>query len=212
MLRHETFLDLFIAFLYDARMSQHGKLILLIGPSGVGKSVILKSLKSSHSEFVFPRSATTRSRREGEGDDLYHFVSEEDFTAWLEQGKFLEWAQVHHGARYGTLLSEIVPAIEQGKTVIREVDVQGFESIRKHSLFAAGGTYRLKTIFILPENEEQLIAHITKRAPMADEELKRRIASMQKELAAAKETDVRIVNKEGNLAGTIKKVEDAVLR
>ena len=192
-------------------MSQHGKLVLIIGPSGVGKSVILKSLKSSHADLVFPRSATTRSRREGEGDDLYHFVTEDEFSSWLKEDKFLEFAQVHHGARYGTLLSEIVPAIEQGKTVIREVDVQGFESIRKHPLFQAGGTYRLKTIFILPENEQQLIAHITKRAPMADEELKRRIASMQKELAAAEETDVRIVNKEGDLPGTIRKVEEAVL-
>ncbi len=192
-------------------MSQHGKLVLIIGPSGVGKSVILKSLKSLHSELVFPRSATTRSRREGEGDDLYHFVSEDEFSEWLTEDKFLEFAQVHHGARYGTLLSEIVPAIEQGKTVVREVDVQGFESIRKHPLFAAGGTYQLKTIFILPESEEQLIEHITKRAPMAEEELKRRIASMKTELAVARDCDIQIINTEGDLRGTIGRVEDAVL-
>ena len=185
--------------------------MLLIGPSGVGKSVILKSLKTHHPELVFPKSATTRARREREGDDLYHFVSENEFTIWLEQNKFLEFAQVHHGARYGTLLSEIIPAIEQGKTVVREVDVQGFESIRKHSLFTEGGTYHLKTIFILPENEEQLLSHIQKRAPMEPEELQRRVESMRKELEIAPSTDVQIKNQEGKLKETIAAVEKEIL-
>ncbi len=191
-------------------MSPYGKLVLIIGPSGVGKSVILKKLREKHPEFVFPRSATTRSRRQGEGDDLYHFVTEDEFTAWLKDEKFLEWAQVHQGARYGTLLSEIVPAIEAGKHVIREVDVQGFRSIRKHTLFMKGGTYPLQTIFILPESEEQLVAHITKRAPMAKEELVRRLESMKKELAVAPETDVQIRNPEGRLTETIAAVERAI--
>jgi guanylate kinase len=196
--------------LYHAVMAQ-GKLVLIIGPSGVGKSVILQALRDAHPELVFPRSATTRERRSGEGDDLYHFVSDADFSLWLSQDKFLEWAQVHHGARYGTLVDEIVPAIEQGKTVVREVDAQGFESIRKHSLFAnKTGKYRLRTIFILPESEEQLIDHIRSRAPMAEEELRRRLESMHRELAIASLTDRQIRNKEGSLSETIKAVEDAV--
>lgn len=188
-----------------------GKLVLIIGPSGVGKSVILKTLRSRHPEFVFPRSATTRARREREGDDLYHFVSEEEFTDWINQEKFLEWAQVHKGARYGTLYDEIIPAIEQGKTVVREVDVQGFESLRKDTrYFGDGAKYKLQTIFILPENEQQLIARIIKRAPIADEELKRRIESMQKELAFAALTDVQIINREGKIDETMKEVEKAI--
>ncbi len=187
-----------------------GKLVLIIGPSGVGKSVILKSLKANHPEFIFPRSATTRARREGEGDDLYHFVTEEEFSLWLKQEKFLEWAQVHKGARYGTLLSEIIPSIEQGKTVIREVDVQGFQSIRHHRYFGSEGTYKLYTIFILPESEEQLLRHIQKRAPMAPDELRRRIESMRSELALAKETDKQMRNVEGKLEETICEVERAI--
>ena len=194
---------------YDAHMSQ-GKLVLIIGPSGVGKSVILKALKAKHPEYVFPRSATTRARRAGESDDLYHFVSEENFSKWWKEGEFLEWAQVHKGARYGTLVSEIIPAIKQGKTVIREVDVQGFQSIRCHPYFASGKTYKLYTIFILPESEEQLLKHIQGRAPMAPEELRRRIGSMKKELAVAPETDVQIKNIEGKLAETIAQVEKAI--
>lgn len=190
-----------------------GKLVLLIGPSGVGKSVILKKLRSRHPDYVFPRSATTRARRPGEGDELYHFISEDDFTQWIEEGKFLEWAQVHHGARYGTLLSEILPAIETGKTVVREVDVQGFESIRIHPEFSgASPKHRLQTIFILPENEEQLIERIKNRAPISDAELKNRVSSMKQELQTADHCDVRIRNVEGKLNVTIAEVEKAIAK
>ncbi len=196
--------------LYHAVMEM-GKLVLIIGPSGVGKSVILKTLRDSHPELVFPKSATTRSRRLGEGDELYHFVTDEDFLLWDREGKFLETAQVHHGARYGTLLSEIVPPIEAGKTVVREVDVQGCLSIRKTKLFRRpGGTLRLQTIFILPESVEQLTEHIRKRAPMAEEELRSRMKSVEEELRYAKETDVQIINREGGLSDAIKAVEEAV--
>ncbi len=188
-----------------------GKLVLIIGPSGVGKSVILKTLRDRHPEFVFPRSATTRERRPGEGDELYRFVSEEEFSLWLSEGKFLETAQVHHGGHYGTLLEEIIPQIDQGKTVVREVDVQGFESIRKTSSFGKHGAYKLQTIFILPESEEQLIRHIKGRAPMAGEELDRRLKSMHRELKAAKNTDAQVVNKEGGLEEAVHEVEELIL-
>lgn len=193
-------------------MPKSGKLVLIIGPSGVGKSAILKSLRAAHPEFVFPKSATTRQRRAGEGDDLYHFVSEDDFTTWLSDGKFLEWAQVHRGARYGTLLAEIIPSIEQGKTVVREVDAQGFESIRNHTDFQSGDKYRLQTIFILPESAEQLIDQIQKRAPMPQEELDRRLASMREELKIAEKTNIQIKNPHGKLGQTIAAVERAILR
>ncbi len=185
-----------------------GKLTLIIGPSGVGKSVILKSLRTNHPEFHFPRSATTRARREGEGDDLYQFVSDAEFDALLKAGKVLEWAVVHAGARYGTLSDEIIPYIERGKTVIREVDVQGFVSIRNNPLFANGtAQYTLQSIFILPESKEQLIEHITKRAPMGKEEMDRRLLSMTKELEYADHCTAKVVNAEGKMDKTLKEVE-----
>jgi len=188
-----------------------GKLVLIIGPSGVGKSVILKKLRTKHPEFHFPKSATTRPRRAGEGTELYHFLSDKEFDALIEGKKVLEYATVHGGGRYGTLVDEIIPAIEAGKTVIREVDVQGFESIRKDARFAGtDAPYRLQSIFILPETEAQLIAHITKRAPMEQSELKRRLESMQKELSYATACDVQITNQEGNLDQTIRKVEEVI--
>lgn len=192
-------------------MSNLGKLVLIIGPSGVGKSAILRSLRAAHPEFIFPRSATTRERRPGEGDELYHFVSEADFSTWLHEGKFLEWAQVHKGARYGTLLNEIVPHIEHGKTVVREVDAQGFESISRDPLFGPGGKYKLQTIFILPESAEQLIEQIQKRAPMPKEELERRLESMREELKIAEKTHVQIKNPHGKLEETIAAVRQAII-
>jgi guanylate kinase len=185
-----------------------GKLVLLMGPSGVGKSVILKRLRKAHPEFHFPRSATTRARREREGSDLYHFVTDAEFDRLLNDNKVLEWATVHAGARYGTLVEEIIPHIERGEIVIREVDVQGFESIRNHPLFVGSvPRYRLQSIFILPESKEQLIKHITKRAPMEQEELTRRLKSMEKELAYAELCDHAVKNMEGKMDATINAVE-----
>ena len=185
-----------------------GKLVLIIGPSGVGKSVILQQLHERNPDLHFPRSATTRGKREGEADDLYHFVTDEEFDDLEHNNELLEWAVVHGGARYGTMAKEIIPHIEEGKVVVREVDVQGFDSIRAHKHFRGDdAVYTLESIFILPESKAQLIDHITKRAPIESEELQRRIASMELELEHAKDCDFQIVNKEGELETTIEQVE-----
>ncbi|MDD5026070.1 MAG: hypothetical protein PHH13_01705 [Candidatus Peribacteraceae bacterium] len=192
------------------RSKEHGsgKLLLLIGPSGVGKSVILNALRERHPELHFPRSATTRSRRSGEGDMLYRFVTDEEFDRLIAENKVLEWAVVHGGARYGTLEEEIVPFIESGKTVVREVDVQGFDSIRNHHFFRGpDAPYCLESLFILPERREQLVDRIRKRAPIAEDELQRRIASMERELTYARLCDHQVVNREGALDATIESVE-----
>ena len=185
-----------------------GKLVLIIGPSGVGKSVILKKLRAKHPEFHYPRSATTRARRPGEGDDLYHFVNDTQFDALIADHKILEWATVHGGARYGTMIDEIIPYIEQGKIVIREIDAQGFESIlNDHRFVGSDAPYRMESIFILPENKEQLIQHIQGRSPMSNDELQRRMHSMEKELTYADQCTHKVVNKEGKLKQTIAAVE-----
>ncbi len=214
-MRVECDFSIFDSLLYYRDMSPTpaaGKLVLIIGPSGVGKSVLLKKLRARHPELHFPRSATTRKRRPGEGDDLYRFVSDAEFDGLLSAKKILESAVVHEGARYGTLVDEIIPFIEQGKTVVREVDVQGFDSIRRHPLFAEPQKqYRLQSIFILPESKKQLIKHITKRAPMSDDELKRRLASIEKELQYAKDCDAAVENKEGKMNETLRQVEELII-
>jgi guanylate kinase len=193
--------------------NSQGKLVLIIGPSGVGKSVILKRLRVAHPELHFPRSATTRARRDGEGTELYHFVTEEEFADMERHQKFLETAVVHGVGHYGTMVDEIVPLIEQGKTVVREVDVQGFQSISHNPLFAGeSAPYHLQSIFILPENTEQLVRRIQRRAPITEEELQRRIASMDKELAFADGCTHKVINKDGKLEETIREVERLILQ
>jgi len=185
-----------------------GKLVLIIGPSGVGKSVVLKALHKRCPELHVPRSATTRTRRPGEGEDLYRFVTAEEFDVLIEQGKVLEWARVHEGDRYGTLVEEIIPFIQKGNIVVREVDVQGFDSIRKHKLFEGeNAPYELQSIFILPESKEQLTKHIKERAPIAAEELQRRLASIEEEMSYADLCDARVKNVEGKLDDTVRHVE-----
>ena len=187
-----------------------GKLVLIIGPSGVGKSAIMKRLRASHPEFHYPRSATTRPRREGEDDKNYHFVTNDEFDALIAGGKVLEWAIVHGKDRYGTIHAEIIPPIEAGKTVLREVDVQGFVSIQNSPIFR-DGAHRLQSIFILPESAGQVIAHIEKRAATTHDELQRRLHSMEKELAYADHCDARVLNREGKLDDTVKDVERFIL-
>lgn len=199
--------------MFHSSENEKGKLVLLIGPSGVGKSVILQTLRERHPEIHFPRSATTRPRREGEGDNLYHFVTDEEFDELEQNKELLEWAVVHGGARYGTMAREIIPAIDEGRVVVREVDVQGFDSIRSHKHFRGeGAQYPLESVFILPESKEQLIKHITDRAPIGSDELRRRIASVEHELEHANACDHRIVNREGMLEHTIAEVETILFR
>lgn len=186
-----------------------GTLALLIGPSGTGKSTILKELKARHPGIVFPKSVTTRQRRPGEGDDIYDFVSQEEFEALVRDDGLIEYAQVHGAAYYGTSKKEIVPHLEAGRKVVREVDVQGLEKIRAHALFSPAETARFKlaSIFVLPESKEILLKRITGRAPMSDEEIARRMASMEKELKFAESCDHAITNIEGRISETCAKIE-----
>ena len=135
-------------------------------------------------------------------------MSDEQFDNLVQEGKVLEWAVVHGEARYGTLEEEIIPSIEKGQTVIREVDVQGFDSICSHPHFRGpDAKYKLESVFLLPENKDQLIARIRDRAPISEDELKRRIASMEQELTYADSCNHSVVNKEGELAQTIEEIE-----
>ena len=107
-----------------------GKLILVVSPAGGGKSTLLKYLREQMPEIVFPVSCTTRPMRPGEVEGaVYHFISDEEFQRRAANDEFLEWVYTD-GKRYGTLKSEIVPAVEAGKTVVREIDINGSYKIQ----------------------------------------------------------------------------------
>ena len=173
-----------------------GKIFFFSGPSGVGKGTLIHMLQEKHPEWIFPPSCTTRDPRPGEVDgETYFFITQEEFSQRIERGEFLEWAEVHGGNRYGTLLHKLVEPISEGKIVIREFDVQGFLQAREKLPRAD-----FISFFIVPGNgEQELIERILKRGAMPEEEIARRMDSMRKELAEADKYDHILVSREDQL-------------
>lgn len=185
----------------------NGKLFLISGPSGVGKGTVIGLLKAKYPQFVYPISHTTRAMRESEKEgDVYHFIGEEEFQKGIADGDFLEWAQVHQSHYYGTLKRPIIEALETGKVVVREVDVQGFHSIRK-----VVSAQNLVTIFIKAESMQKLLDRIAKRGKLPEEEIRRRMESAQKELSYAHLFDYQVWSLEGKVNDCALEVEKIIL-
>ncbi|MBU1090201.1 guanylate kinase [Patescibacteria group bacterium] len=186
-----------------------GKLFLVVGPSGVGKGTLVNRLRERHPEFYFSPSATTRIPRKGEKEGRqYHFFSEEEFAKMESAGKFLETATVHETEKYGILREPILRAIQNGKVVIREVDIQGLRKIHenfKKEKFAA--------IFILPPDFVTLEKRILKRQPKISEtELARRLKSAAEEIAQKNLADFEVVSGEGKIEKMVAEVENFIAR
>lgn len=183
-----------------------GKLFLLVGPSGSGKSSVLMELKKQKKEYVYPLSATTRPMREGEKEgDIYYFYTKERFEEGIENHEFLEYAVVHQDHYYGLLKQPITEGLEQGKTIVREVDIQGFDSIREKI-----PQENLVTIFVTAPNKQELIERIVNRAAISEDELEKRKESMHREFARSKDCDYLVENKQGELERTVQKVIDII--
>ncbi len=163
-----------------------GKLIVLSGPGGVGKSTIVKVLKT-HPEFFFSVSATTRLPRPGEVDgEAYHFVSDQEFDSMIQSGEFLEWAEFA-GARYGTPNAPVNAALALGKNVLLEIEIAGARQVRSKRRDAL-------LVFLEPPSFNELEERIRGRATDSEERVKARLALAREEMAAANEFDHRVVN------------------
>lgn len=183
-----------------------GKLILILGSSGSGKGTVLKALRENHPEYVFPLSCTTRDPRPGEVDgEVYRFVEKDEFKRRIDEGDFLEWAVVHGENFYGTLKESIMEPLSEGKTVIREVDVQGLRSIRE--LIPAEN---LRSIFLTVDAWETLRRRILNRSKLPEDELERRRQSFLIESEWAEECDTVIQSREGEIEKLISDVEGAI--
>ena len=171
----------------DQRSGRRGKLIVLAGPSGVGKGSIVARLLAALPDLELSISATTRQPRPPEDEGRhYWFVDRDRFDEMVESGGFLEWADIF-GERYGTPREPVARALAEGRDVLVEIDVQGARQVKA----AEPDAYM---VFITPPSLEELERRLRTRGSETDRQVRRRLAKASDELAAEPEFDVTVVN------------------
>ncbi|MEM8930977.1 MAG: guanylate kinase [Acidobacteriota bacterium] len=170
---------------------------ILSAPSGAGKSTLIQALYRDHAEVTaglgFSVSHNTRPPRESEVDGRhYHFVDEAAFRGLVDDGAFLEWAEVH-GQLKGTSLAEVERLRREGLDLLLEIDVQGAEQVRARLPEAV-------SIFVLPPSFRELEQRLRGRGSEGEEQLRRRLTDAEAELRRAEEFDYVIVNDDATLA------------
>jgi len=163
------------------------RVIVITGPSGVGKGTLIRLLRERLPELGLSVSATTRAPRAGEQQGVdYHFLSDADFDRLIEEGAFLEHAE-YAGRRYGTLRTELERRAAAGEPVLLEIEVQGARQIRESMPSAV-------QVFIEPPSPEALRERLVGRGTDAPEVVERRLRVAAAELAAKDEFQHRVVN------------------
>ncbi|GGD78499.1 guanylate kinase [Microbacterium murale] len=174
----------------QAPRSGRSRLLVLAGPTAVGKGTVAAHIRENHPEIHLSVSATTRPPRPGEVDGVhYFFVDDAEFDRLIAEDALLEHAVVHNRSRYGTPRAPIDHALSEGKTVLLEIDLQGARQVR-----AAEPSATL--IFLLPPSWDELVHRLVGRGTENEEERARRLRTAKVELAAQSEFDYRIVNED----------------
>jgi guanylate kinase len=163
-----------------------GKLLVLSGPGGVGKSTVAKKLREA-GDFWVSVSATTRSPRDNEVDGKdYFFVSEDEFSRMIKADEFLEWAEFA-GNRYGTPQEGVEQALLLGKNVLLEIEIEGAKQVKAHLPQSV-------LVFLEPPTWEELVARLEGRGTDSPERRAERLKLAQEELALASFFDVVLIN------------------
>ncbi|OZD10169.1 guanylate kinase [Rhodococcus sp. 06-235-1A] len=173
----------------SAPATERGRLVVLSGPSGVGKSSVVRLVRAALPELVFSVSVTTRSPRPGETDGQdYHFVSADEFDRMIADGELLEWASIHGGLqRSGTPAAPVNAALEAGSPVLLELDLAGARAVRVSKPEAL-------LVFMAPPTWDDLVSRLVGRATEESAATERRLETARVELAAQDEFDTVVVN------------------
>ena len=164
-----------------------GMLLVVSGPSGVGKGTIVKRIMENDPSIVFSVSATTRAPREGEVNHRdYHFVTEAEYDELVAQDAFLEHAEVH-GHRYGTLKSEVEKRIADGQNVLLDIDTQGALQVMEKAPDAV-------SVFILPPSFQELERRLRGRQTETEADILRRLANARAEVKLLPRYTYALVN------------------
>ncbi|WP_240048615.1 guanylate kinase [Curtobacterium flaccumfaciens] len=164
------------------------KLVVLAGPTAVGKGTVSAHIRQQFPDVNLSVSATTRKPRPGEVDGVhYYFVDDAEFDRMIRDRELLEWATVHNSYRYGTPRPPIDRALDAGEKVMLEIDLQGARQVRDAMPEAV-------LVFLLPPTWEELVRRLIGRGTESADEQARRLETAKVELAAQDEFDVRIVN------------------
>jgi guanylate kinase len=172
------------------RTARRSRLVVLAGPTAVGKGTVSRHIRERYPDVLLSVSATTRAPRPGEIEgEHYYFVSDERFDEMIARGEFLEWATVHNASRYGTPRPPIDAALAAGHSVLLEIDIQGARAVRAAMPEAL-------LVFLLPPSWDELVRRLVGRGTESPEEQTRRLQTARLELQAQDEFDVRVVNRE----------------
>ncbi|WP_445665718.1 guanylate kinase [Fodinibius sp. AD559] len=165
-----------------------GKIIVIVAPSGAGKTTIAQRLLREYPKIQFSVSATTREPRKDEKDgEDYYFLSEEEFDQKIKNEKFLEWEH-YSGNRYGTLRSEVDKLVESGYFPLLDIEVKGALNVQR--LYNSGAI----SIFIKPPSLEELKNRLSKRGSETENSLQQRLKRAEMEIKYADRFDYSVVN------------------
>lgn len=174
--------------LHTSSLRSAPRVIVLSGPTAVGKTTVVKRLRATHPELWISVSTTTRPPRPREIDgEHYRFVNDATFDQMVQRGEFLEWAVVHQRAKYGTPRAPVEKALAAGHSVLLEIDLQGARQVRQvmpEALY----------VFLAPPSWDELVRRLVGRGTETAAERERRLSTAREELASESEFDVTLVN------------------
>ena len=189
--------------MWNNQPSQKGLFIVISGPSGTGKTSVIKALCESDTTLAFSISATTRPPRSDEVDGVdYYFLDETEFEALINRDGFLEWVK-YGGHHYGTLKSTIESTIEKGKDLVLEIDVHGAMKVKDLGI-------RYTSIFLLPPSLGSLEKRLRNRKTESDSELEQRLLTAKSELDYFPDYDYYVYNPDNNVEKAVTQIRHII--